>query len=141
MHTGQALGTFNHANFSDRIKASSSAKMALIDKLKNRPGPDDPRRQALAAERKAIHEARLARQAEKQRIALEQREREEAERRKREEAELAAALAREAELEEQRKAAEEARLLRASRVVSDLADQKARRDERYAARKARQKAR
>lgn len=135
------MGTFNHANFSDRIKNSSTAKLALIDKMKNRPGPDDPRRQAIAAERKAVHDARLARQAEKQRLALEQREREEEERRKREEEELAAALVREAELEVQRKAAEEARALRATRAVSDLADQKARRDERYAARKARQKAR
>lgn len=140
-HTGYALGTFNHANFSDRIKNSSSAKLALIDKMKSRAGSDDPRRQAIAAERKAIHEARLVRQAEKQRMLLEQREREEAERRKREEEELAAALVREAELEEQRKAAEEARLLRASRNVNDLAEQKARRDARYAARKARQKAR
>ncbi|MDX7952802.1 DUF6481 family protein [Lichenihabitans sp. Uapishka_5] len=139
--TGQALGTFNHANFSDRIKASSTAKSALIDKLKNRPGPDDPRRQAVAAERKAVHDARLARQAEKQRMLLEQREREEAERLKREEEELAAALLREAELEAQRKVAEEARMARASRAVLDMADQKARRDERYAARKSRQKAR
>ena len=135
------MGTFNHANFSDRIKNSSTAKLALIDKMKNRPGPDDPRRQAIAAERKAVHDARLARQAEKQRLALELREREEEERRKREEEELAAALIREAELEAQRKAAEEARALRATRAVTDLAEQKARRDERYASRKSRQKAR
>lgn len=135
------MGTFNHANFSDRIKNSTTAKMALVEKLRARPGPDDPRRQAIAAERKAIHDARLARQADKQRLLQEQREREEEERRKREEAELVAALAREAELEAQRVAAEEARAARMSRAVLDLAEQKDRRDARYAARKARQKAR
>jgi hypothetical protein len=138
---GSPLGTFNHANFSDRIKASSSAKLALVEKLKARPGPDDPRRQAVAAERKAIHEARLARQAERQRLLQEQREREAEEKRKREEEELAAAIAREAALEEERLAAEAARRERASRTVNDLAAQKALRDARYAARKARQKAR
>ncbi|MCW6508727.1 DUF6481 family protein [Lichenifustis flavocetrariae] len=135
------MGTFNHANFSDRIKASTSAKLALVEKLKTRPGPDDPRRQAVAAERKAIHDARLARQEERQRLLQEQREREAEERRKREEEELLAALAREAELEAERKVVEAARLERASRVVLDQAEQKARRDERYAARKMRQKQR
>lgn len=133
------MGTFNHANFSDRIKASTTAKSALVEKLKSRPGLEDPRRAALAAERKAIHEARLARQEEKQKRLQEQREREAEERRKREEEELLAAIAREAELESERQVAEAARLERATRVVFDLAEQKARRDERYAARKARQK--
>ena len=133
------MGTFNHANFSDRIKASATAKSALVEKLKARPGPDDPRMIAKAAERKAIYEARLARQAEKERLEQEQLAREAEERRIREEEELAAALAREAELEAERQAAEAAKLERASRVLNDLAAQKAIRDARYAARKARQK--
>ena len=135
------LGTFNHANFEDRIKASASAKAALVEKLRSRPGPDDPRMMAIQAERKAIHEARMARLAEKERQRQEILAREAEEKRIREEAELAAAIAREEELERERLVAEAARLERASRVVNDLADQKARRDERYAARKSRQKSR
>lgn len=135
------MGTFNHANYTDRIKASAEAKAAMVERLKNKPGPEDPRIAAIAAERKAVHEARLARQAEKERQRQEQLAREAEEKLRREEEELAVALAREEELERERLTAEAARLERASRVVNDLAEQKARRDERYAARKSRQKAR
>ena len=133
------MGTFDNTNFSDRIKTSNASKSALVEKLKARPGPTDPRLIAKAAERKIIHEARLARLAEKERLQQEQRAHE-AEMRRLHQAELAdAALAREAELEVERQAAETAKLERATRVISDLAEQKATRDARYAARKARQK--
>ena len=138
---GSTLGTFNPANFSDRIKASTTARAALIDKMKSRPGPEDPQVLARAAERRAIHEARIARQAEKDRLREEQLAREAEEKRRREEEELAAAIAREEELERQRIAAEEARRERLKVTAVTLADQKARRDDRYAARKSRQKAR
>jgi hypothetical protein len=139
--TGSTLGTFNPANFSDRIKASASARAALIDKLKSRPGPDDPQVAARAAERRAIHDARLARQAEKERLRQELLAREAEEKRRREEEELAAAIAREEELERQRVAAEEARRERLKVSALTLAEQKDRRDARYAARKSRQKSR
>jgi hypothetical protein len=135
------LGTFNHANYHDRIKHSAAAKAALVEKLRNRPGPDDPRVAAIQAERKAIAEARQARFAEKERQREEQLAREAEENRLREEAELAAAIAREEQLERERQAADAARLERASRAVNDMAAQKDRRDARFAARRARQKAR
>ena len=37
---GKALGTFNHANFHDRIKNAAAARTALVEKLKARPSPE-----------------------------------------------------------------------------------------------------
>ncbi|RDJ21934.1 hypothetical protein DWF00_26775 [Bosea caraganae] len=52
-------------NFTDRASASASAKKALLERFKSRPGPDDPIMQQRRAEREAVTVARAARDAEK----------------------------------------------------------------------------
>lgn len=117
---------FKGDNFRDRATAAAEARKAMAEKFKAAPKPDDPRVQALAAERIAIAEARAARQAEKARQKAEEaaREAEAARLRAIEEARLAAEAAQRA-IEER------------ARQLQILADQKAARDARYAARKAR----
>lgn len=112
---------FNKSLLDRRSDAAATRKVTL-EKLRSRPGPDDPAVVARRAEREAIAEAREARMiakaaaAEQARIELQAREAAEAAER-----ELAAQVAeierieRETALEEQKKRA---------------------RDERYAARKA-----
>ncbi|MGQ4274821.1 DUF6481 family protein [Terrihabitans sp. B22-R8] len=127
--------------FADRQSAAAEARKALLDKFKKRPTEDDPEMQKKLAERRAVAEAREKREAEKaakraeeQRLIEEQRARERAER--------------EAQLELERQAAEEAAAAEAkakesslasmaARVMADEATLKAKRDARYAARKAR----
>lgn len=107
--------------FTERLQNKAKAKQALIEKLKARPAADDPAVLKRQAERKAIAEAREARAAKR----AEEKAKQEAERLAREEAER---------LEEERRIAEEA--VAAAKL---LAEQKAARDARYAARKARRK--
>lgn len=114
------------SKFTDRASASAAAKQAMLAKFNARPSADDPAVQQRAAERRAIAEARAAREAEKQA-------------RKEEEARRVAAeqeAARQAELARQRE--EELERLTQSKLLEELkARQKAARDARYAARKAR----
>jgi membrane protein involved in colicin uptake len=80
----------------DRLEASQKAKQALLAKFRSRPGTDDPEFMKRQAERRAIAEAREAReaakeairQAELERLAAEEAARKEAERIAAEEAEL-----------------------------------------------------
>jgi hypothetical protein len=117
---------FQGSKFSDRASASAAAKQALLEKFKQRPAPDDPAMLALAAERRAIAEAREVR-------AAERRAAKEAEAaRLREEERLREIERKAAEAEAQRLAVQER-----ARQLQLLADQKAERDRRYAARKAR----
>lgn len=114
--------------FADRKEAAEKARKALLEKFKARPGPDDPMMLAAQEQRRAVAEARAVRQAEREAA------------RQAELARLAAAEeARQAEL--RRLAEEEAARIAAEKAEqrSLLAQQKAARDARYAARKARRR--
>ncbi|MGE0766995.1 MAG: DUF6481 family protein [Hyphomicrobiaceae bacterium] len=114
---------FKGKGFTDRLQNSTKAKQALVEKMRAAPRPDDPEvvaqraaKSALLAANRAERERRRAEkeaaaQAEAERLAAEQAaELAEAERKKREEAD---------------------------KIVALLAEQKAARDARYAARKKR----
>jgi len=112
-------------DFANRIGNSSSAKQAMLEKFKKQPKADDPEVQKRMAEQLATARAR------EDRAAQRKAEKE------------SARLAREAELkqqEEERIAAEkEARRVEGEKALALLAEQKAARDARYAARKDRLK--
>lgn len=111
--------------FAERRDAALEAKKRLLLKFKAAPKPDDPEVQARLAERQALAEARDARKAERAETKRLEAERERAE------AEAAAiAKALETEAAEAASAEESA--------ARELAD-KAERDRRYAARKARKR--
>ena len=112
---------FKEPGFADRQKAAQDARKSILEKFRAQPSPDDPEvvkrrqeREAVAARRE---QARLEREA---------------------------AKAEQKRLEEEAKAAEAARLAREAeeaeaRLAALEAEQKAKRDARYAARKARGK--
>jgi hypothetical protein len=118
----------------ERLRESTEAKKALLDKFRAAPGPDDPAVAARRAEREAIVAARAARMAEREAA---RRAREEA---LAEEARIAAELQAQAE-REAAEAAARAAAEEAERAAAEAAAQKAARDARYAARKAAKKAR
>lgn len=126
------MAIFKERNFSDRRQTANEAKKALLEKFKARPSDDDPEVQARRAERQAIAEAREKREAERR----EQR-RLEAEREEREKLERTAAAEAAAKAEAEERAKKEDDLV--ARLLADEADRKAKRDARYAARKARQR--
>ena len=111
--------------FVDRIAAQAEARKAVLEKFKARPGPDDPEvkaRQAAAVAKEAERQAK--REATK--IAKQQREAEE--------------LVAKAAAEAAKKAAEEAAYAAEVAAAEELElKQKADRDARYAARKAKKK--
>lgn len=107
-----------HDNFDTRILKASEARQAMLRRAQ-RPAPDDPMVLQRKAERQAIVAAREARREAKAQAAVELAAREAAER-----AEQVALM--------ERKAREEA-----DQAVAALAEQKALRDLRYAARKKR----
>ena len=115
------MSGFREPGFADRQKAAQQAKKTLLDKFRAQPGVDDPSVAARRAEREAIaanrEKARLARETEK--IEAKRREEQAA-------AAEAARIAREKEEE-------------ISRLAALEAEQKAKRDARYAARKERGK--
>jgi Family of unknown function (DUF6481) len=113
-------------NFDERASTAAKAKQALIERFRARPGPDDPAVIALAEERRKIADAREIRAAER-RVAKEADE-------ARKRAELAAQAVEQAK----RDAEARQRLLEeAARQRLLAVEQKAARDARYAARKAR----
>jgi hypothetical protein len=126
------MNSFKGSDLHDRRSNANAAKKQLLEKF--RAASQDPSLAERQAARAAIHEARLARMAEREK-ARQAREAELAAQAERE-AELAAQAAREAEAA---KAAAEA--AEAERAEALLAEQKAARDERYAARKAAKKVR
>ena len=115
-----------------RQSNSTAAKKALVEKL--RATLHGPAAEERARARKAVHDARLARAAEREAVKakLDAERAAEAARA----AELAAQAARDAEAERIRLENEEA-----ERQAALLIEQKAKRDERYAARKAAKKVR
>lgn len=105
--------------FNERQQNAAKAKQALIEKLKARPAADDPAVLKRQAERKAIAEAREKR-AEERAAAKANEEQERIERE-----------------EEERKAKEMRQARELEEAANLMAAQKAARDARYAARKAR----
>jgi hypothetical protein len=131
------LAIYREKDVFERRNAANEAKKALLARFKSRPAEDDPEVLARKAERRAILEARAIREAEKEKLRQERLAREAEERRIREAAEEAARLEAEerARIEAQAKEAEENE--RIARLLADEAERKAKRDARYAARKAR----
>jgi len=131
------LARFKEQDFSDRQKAANEAKQAMLERFKSKPAEDDPTVQARKAERQAIVEARAKREEEKARLKQEREEREVAERASREAAEAEALRAAEEEAQRDAVAKAEAEKDQIARLLADEVDRKAKRDARYAARKAR----
>ena len=118
------MRSFKEQGFNDRLERAAKARQELLEKFKARPGPDDPEVVRRNEERAVIAEARRLREAEK----AERRAKEAAERAEREAIEKA----------ERERAARRAAIEAVIRGEALAAEQKARRDQRYAARKQRQ---
>ena len=112
---------FKDKNLTDRLQNSRLARQALIQKMREAPKPDDPEVMARRAAKSALV---AANRAERERLRAEKDAAARLEIERKAEAE-AAKLA-----ESQRKTREEA-----EKIVVLLAEQKAARDARYAARK------
>ncbi|MEP3047610.1 MAG: DUF6481 family protein [Roseibium sp.] len=122
--------TKNSEHF-ERRTAAADAKANLLEAFRAAKDVSDPARAAKQAERIAIAEAREKRRAERKQAKIDEQNRIEKENAEREAA-IAAAEKAEAEARE----AEEKKLI--SRLLEDEAARKAKRDQRYANRKARQ---
>ncbi|MBE7211709.1 MAG: hypothetical protein INR65_11885 [Gluconacetobacter diazotrophicus] len=117
---------FKGSKYTDRQSESADAKKALLAKFQSRPKADDPDVQARAAERRAVAEARAIRDDERRKRKAEEAARKELERQE------------QLRLEAERKEAERLAAIEAARAEALLRlKQKAARDARYAARKAR----
>lgn len=117
------MAGFKEPGFADRQKAAQQARKNILNKFRSQPGADDPEVLKRRAEREAIAAARTQ--------AKEAREAAKADQKRREE-EAAAAAAAQLLREQEEAAAKQTEL---------EAEQKAKRDARYAARKARGKKR
>ncbi len=117
------MRNFKPETMAERLERATKARQALIEKFKARPGEGDPEVIKLRAEQKAVAEARTVREAEK----AERKAKELAERKEREVAEKV----------ERERSARRAAIEAVIRGEAAIAEQKAKRDARYAARKAR----
>lgn len=115
------MSGFKEPGFTDRQKAAQRARETLLKKFREQPGPDDPEVARRRAEREAVAANRERQRQEREAAKAEQKRREE---------EAAAAEAARLAREQEEAAAREAAI---------EAEQKAKRDARYAARKARGK--
>ncbi len=131
------MAIYREKDFHERRNAATEAKKALLERFKAKPADDDPEVLARRAERQAILEARAIREAEKARIKQEKLAREAAEKAAREAAAAEARRIAEEAAAAEAKAKEAEENDRIARVLSDEAERKAKRDARYAARKAR----
>jgi len=131
------LAIYREKDIFERRNAANEAKKALLERFKSKPAADDPAVQARQAERKAILEARAIREAEKARLKQEKLAREAAEKAEREALAESARLAAEAAAAEEAKRREAEEAERIAFELADEASRKAKRDARYAARKAR----
>ncbi|HEV7415384.1 DUF6481 family protein [Tianweitania sediminis] len=131
------MARFKEQDFNDRQKAANEAKKAMLERFKAKPAEDDPAVQARKAERQAIVEARAKREEEKARLKQEREAQEAAERAAREAAEAEAQRLAEEEAQREALAKAEAEKDQIARLLADEAERKAKRDARYAARKAR----
>jgi hypothetical protein len=131
------LAIYREKDFHERRNAANEAKKALLERFKARPADDDPEVLARKAERQAILEARAIREAEKARLKQEKLAREAAEKAAREAAAAEARRIAEEAAAAEAKAREAEENERIARLLADEAERKAKRDARYAARKAR----
>lgn len=131
------MALYREQDIFERRNAANAAKQALLERFKAKPADDDPRVLARKAERQAILEAREKRNAEKERLRQEKLAREAKERAEREAIAEAARIAAEEAAAAEAKAKEAEEMDRISRLLADEAERKAKRDARYAARKAR----
>ena len=115
------MSGFKEPGFADRQKAAQQAKKDLLNKFRAQPGLDDPEVAKRRAEREAVAVRREQAKRERETVKAEQKRREE---------EAAAAEAARVAREQEEAAAQ---------LAVAEADQKAKRDARYAARKARGK--
>ena len=123
----------NHEpNFADRQNTANKAKQALLKKAKAKDPTKDPKFAEHQEARRVAAIARDARLAERKAERAAEKERREKEKADAETARIAAEIAEKERIEAEAIAAAEAEVTR-------LADQKAERDRRYAARKARRK--
>jgi hypothetical protein len=126
------MPSYRDPDIQERQKNAAAARRALLEKHKKTV--QDPSLQERLAERKVVADARAVRQAERK--AIEDARKAELAAEAARQAELKAQAEREAEEERQRLEAEEA-----EKMIQLLAEQKAARDARYAARKAAKKER
>lgn len=117
------MAGFKEPGFADRQKAAQQARRNILNKFRSQPGADDPEVTKRRAEREAVAAARAQ--------AKEARETAKAEEKRREEEAAAAAAAQRLREREEETA----------KLAVLEAEQKAKRDARYAARKARGKKR
>ncbi|MET0268874.1 MAG: DUF6481 family protein [Sphingomonas sp.] len=120
------MAGFKDPTFTDRASAAAKAKQAALEKLTARPKPDE----ATLAARGAAEEAKAARDAER-------RAERAAEKAAAEQAKLDAIAAKEAAAREAEEAKAREESDKMARQIELLAEQKAARDARYAARKQR----
>ncbi|MBS0469550.1 MAG: hypothetical protein JSR60_00660 [Proteobacteria bacterium] len=125
---------FKEKGFNDRLQDQAKARQALLDRVRAKAPQNDPEFAARQAERVRIAQERDARNAAREAEKAAERQRE-LDRKAAEEAARLEAVRLEAEEREKAKREE------ADKLVQLLADQKAARDARYAARKQRQKKR
>ena len=131
------MAIYREKDIFERRNAANEAKRALLERFKAKPAADDPVVLARQAERKAILEARAIREAEKARLKQERLAREAAEKAEREAAAEQARIAAEEAAASEAKVREAEETERIARLLADEAERKAKRDARYAARKAR----
>jgi hypothetical protein len=112
-----SMSGFKEPSFADRQKAAQQAKQNILNKFRAQPGPDDPAVKQKLAEREAVAAARAK--------AKEAREATKAEQKRREQEAAAAEAVRVAREKEEE----------AVKLAELEAEQKAKRDARYAARK------
>lgn len=116
---------FKDQSFAERRKAAAVAKQSTLDRFRARPGIDDPAVVARRADRQAIAAAREARAKEREAARI---------------VEAAEEAARARDEEENRKKREEQEATeQRERQAALESEQKAARDARYAARKARKR--
>ena len=131
------MSGFKHQAVEDRLSTAADAKKAMLERFRSRPGPDDPAVQERVAAQLAVAEARQARMAERRAAQEAETARKAAEQAARvveqqaKEAEQAAYLARKAN------DAAVAQAEYKARALALAAEQKAKRDARYAKRKGR----
>ncbi|WP_229682600.1 DUF6481 family protein [Siccirubricoccus deserti] len=133
------MSAHKHDDFANRLTTAANAKKALLERFRSRPGPDDPEVIARREERLAVAAAREIRMAEQRAARQAAAAREAAER-----AALAAEAEARAKAEAARLAEEAERAMgveadKKARALALAAEQKALRDARYAARKARRR--
>ncbi|MBF9233557.1 DUF6481 family protein [Microvirga alba] len=124
------MSGFRDIGFGDRLSTAENARKAMLERVRAKPGPDDPAMAERRAARQAVSTAREARLAEREANKIADQAREAAEQQAREAAEHEQRLAQEAN-------EATAKVEAVERQVTLEAEQKAARDARYAARKAR----